>query len=149
MPFILNCVAEDYEDMAQFGAIAVNAVADMNMVFFKKHPQYAVPAVQAGFLYDPPPVQYRTYNHSICQAPLLLERKVGKCDSLTAWDIAVRRMMGQDAFCGIKPQGGGLFHVVTFIRKGGRVTEYDSSAELPRFNGSGCHTNGTDKHCEC
>jgi len=149
MPFILNCVSESYGDMAKLGAIAVNAVAEMNIVFFRNNPRFAVPALQAGFMYDPPPVHYRTHNHSICQAPILIDRKVGKCDSLTAWDIAVRRINGQNAFCGIKPQGGGLFHVVTFIRSGGKTIEFDSSEQLPRFNGSGCQVNGTDHHCEC
>ena len=150
MPFILNCQPSSHEDMARLGAIAVDAMAQMNLLFFRNSPQLAMSARDAGVMYDPPPVHYRTMNHSLCQAPILLSRKVGKCDSITAWDIAWRVLRGQKAFCGIKPQGDGLFHVVTMIKNGSSVEEFDCSKTLQRFSGSpSCNTNATDKYCEC
>lgn len=150
MPFILNCEPNDHEDMARMGAIAVDAMAQMNLLFFKRFPHLAVPAREAGIMYDPPPVHYRTMNHSLCQAPILLSRKVAKCDSITAWDIAWRTTRGQVAFCGIKPQGDGLFHVVTMVRDAQRVQEFDSSKTLERYSGSpSCNLTATDKYCEC
>ena len=150
MPFILNCEPFDHDDMANLGAIAIDAMAHMNLLFFNRFPQMAMPARAAGIQYDPPSMQYRTMNHSLCQAPILLQRGVGKCDSITAWDIAWRRLNGEDAFCGIKPQGDGLFHVVTFIRTNGRISEFDCSKTLERFTGSpSCNLNATDKYCEC
>ena len=55
MPFILNCEPNDLEDMARMGAIAVDAMAQMNLLFFKRFPHLAVSAQEAGIRYDPAP----------------------------------------------------------------------------------------------
>lgn len=149
MPIQLNVEPETDEQMAKFGAAAVDAVAAMNLIILADHPEWMMSPAQAGVQYDPPPVSYRTYNHSICSIPEVLRRGHAKCDSITAWEVAWRRARGEDAFTGILPQGDGLFHVVTFVRKNGRIDVVDASYSLGMYNGYGCSSNPNDETCEC
>ena len=149
MPFILNFEPSSDEQMAKLGAIAVDAVAAMNVVFLQEHPQYTMPVWESGVLYDPPPVEYRSFTHGICGIPIVMSRGVAKCDSITAWDVAWRRMLGQNAYTGIIPQGGGLYHVVTFVDTNGDVQTFDASKSLGKFTGNGCLRSPNDITCMC
>lgn len=151
LQYRVNFEASSFDELTSYALTLMEAVVLMNIRWLKEHPEAPRSLVGSGIKYDPPPLSFRTDTHRICHASVLLQLGHGKCDSLTAYDVAARRLSGQNAQVAAKDEGKGLFHIVTKVIEGGHPRYYDVSNKLPRFEGpNNCRiliNNGSD--CDC
>ena len=151
MQFRVNFEAQGFDDLTTYALTLMEAVVIMNMRWLSEHPEAPRSLMKAGVQYDPPPLSFRTDTHRICHAPILLNLGHGKCDSITAYDVAARRLGGQNAQVAAKDEGKGLYHIVTKVIEGGHPRYIDVSNTLPRYRGpDNCRTlinNGSN--CDC
>ena len=148
--FVQTVVAESFDELAQIGLIQFEAMVQVNMLWLMRHPAAPQGPLEAGLAYDPPPLDFRTVIHPTCQVPVLLQRGRGKCDSIAAYDVAGRRLAGQQARVALEPHGDGLFHVVSEVVIDGLWQKIDMSEMLPKYNQpNACSVNGTEEMCSC
>ena len=151
MQFRVNFEVESFDELASYALTLIEAVVLMNVQWLSEHPNAPRNLVGSGIQYDPPPLSFRTETHRICHAPVLLQLGHGKCDSITAYDVAARRLSGQNAHVAAKDEGDGLYHIVTKVIEGGHPRYIDVSNKLPRFEGpNNCRNkiNGGG-YCDC
>lgn len=148
--FVQTVVAENFDELAEIGLIQFEAMVEINMIWLMRNPSAPMGPVEARLAYDPPPLDFRTTIHPTCQVPVLLHRGRGKCDSLAAYEVAGRRLAGQEARIALESHGNGLFHVVSEVLADGFWQKVDVTEMLPKYNGyNACGVAGTEEMCEC
>jgi len=148
--FRVHFDASSFDELAENGLAVIEAVARMNQAWFLRNPQVDRDLRRLGVRYDPPPLSFRTLTHQICQAPILLKKLHGKCDSISAWETAQLRLQGYDASPALINLDEGLWHVVVKITTPAGSYYHDPSAMLPRSNGpETCNAIGNDDVCGC
>lgn len=148
--YTLNFIANGERDLIDYGIASIEGMAKLNELWFLRNPNFPRNIFETHITYDPPPIDWRTVTHSLCQAPILFQQGHGKCDSITAWSVAAYRVSGVDARVGLIPQGDNLFHIVTEIISGPQRSTIDVSNMLPRYTGAdACNTLGTNAACAC
>jgi hypothetical protein len=148
--FRVHFESSSFDELAENGLAVIDAVARMNQMWFLRNPQVDRDLRRQGVKYDPPPLSFRTLLHQICQAPILLKKKFGKCDSISAWETASLRLAGYDAHPSLINLDEGIWHVVVKINTPTGSYIHDPSAMLPRANGPAtCNALGRDDICSC
>lgn len=123
------------EEIAFQGLAALEAAIAMNIMYFERHPE-AVCALACGQIkYDSRNKNVLALVANISTAPRLIKMGKGLCIDIVAFDVAVRRFEGKQAWPKIIPMGGeGFFHVVTEVPgRGGEDIEIDPSTELEQM----------------
>ncbi|MHC4433706.1 MAG: hypothetical protein ACYTBS_17845 [Planctomycetota bacterium] len=119
------------EEAIQQGLAATWAAIEINVMYFRRHPE-AVCALACGQVkYDSKNKDVLAMIGEISTAPILIKEGKGLCIDIVAFDVGVKRFEGLDVWPHIFSRGGGIFHVVTQgIDKNGQMIQYDPSAEL-------------------
>jgi hypothetical protein len=120
------------EEIALQGLAALEAAIAMNIMYFERHPDAVCALVCGQIKYDSKNKNVLGLVASISTAPRLIKVGKGLCIDIVAFDVAVRRFEGKQAWPKIIPKGdGAFFHVVTEVPgPGGQDIEIDPSTEL-------------------
>jgi hypothetical protein len=117
--------------IVQISAILIEAVVQINMKWIQERPGRSCMLVCDKIRYDEANSVSLVTTIPIKTAAAIQATGEALCVGLVAFDIAARRLAGQDAYPVFKPQQKrGLYHIVTGVELGGRAIEYDPSREL-------------------
>jgi len=119
------------EEMIQQGLAAIWCAININTLHFKRHPE-DICALSCGKVkYDSQNKDVLLMISEISTVPVLIEKGIGLCIDIVAFDVAAKIFEGYEVWPHIFSRGGGVFHVVTQGHDmNGNVIEYDPSAEL-------------------
>lgn len=121
------------EEASYQGLAVLEATIAMNIWYFRRHPEDICALACGKVKYNSAEKNIKLMIGEICTAPILIQRGIGLCFDIVAFDVAVRRFEGKTAWPLVIPRGNGIFHVTTEMPgKNGNVVEYDPSAELER-----------------
>ena len=122
-------VSED--EMIAQGFAAIWCAININILHFNKHPEDICALGQGKIKYDSDNKDVLLMISEISTAPVLIERGVGLCIDIVAFDVAAKICEGCKVWPHIFSRGGGIFHVVTQgYDSEMNVIEYDPSEEL-------------------
>lgn len=117
--------------IVQISAILIEAVVQINMQWIAERRGRACMLVCDKIRYDEENSISLVTDIPIKTAAAIAATGEGLCVGLVAFDIAARRLDGQNAYPIFKPQRRrGLYHIVTGVDAGGRTREFDPSREL-------------------
>lgn len=119
------------KEMIQQGLAATWCAININMLHFGRHPEDICALACGKVKYDSKNKDVLLMISEISTVPILINRGVGLCIDIVAFDVAAKLFEGYDVWPHIFSRGGGVFHVVTQgYDMNGNVIEYDPSAEL-------------------
>jgi hypothetical protein len=112
-------------------AILIDAVVQINEIWISSHRDRSCMLVCDEILYDAANSVSLVKDIPIKTAAAIEATGKALCVGLVAFDVAARRLAGQDAYPVFRPQSKrGLFHIVTGVDINGRYLEFDPSREL-------------------
>jgi len=119
------------QEMIQQGLAAIEAAIKINVMHFERNPQDICALACGKIRYDSKNADALSLIGEISTVPVLIERGVGLCIDIVAFDVAAKIYEGLNVWPHIFSRGGGIFHVITQgISETGQVIQYDPSAEL-------------------
>lgn len=134
------------EEIAFQGLNALEAAIGMNLMYLRRHPEAVCGLVCGEVKYDSAKRDVLSLVGEIRTIPRLLRAGKGLCIDIVAYDVAIRRFEGHDAWPKIISKGdGAFFHVVTEVPgPDGQDIEIDPSDELEKL---GYAVNAQPDHC--
>jgi len=119
------------EEMIQQGLSAIWCAVNINVMHFRRNPEDICALACGKIKYDSENKDVLLMISEISTVPILIQKGIGLCIDIVAFDVAAKIFEGYDVWPHIFSRGGGVFHVVTQGRDlHGNVIEYDPSLEL-------------------
>lgn len=119
------------EEMIQQGLAAIWFAIKVNVMHFRRNPEDICALACGKIKYDSENKDVLLMISEISTVPILIQKGIGLCIDIVAFDVAAKIFEGYDVWPHIFSRGGGVFHVVTQGRDlHGNVIEYDPSLEL-------------------
>ena len=137
MKFEIQCEGDSNDArVVQKTLIVMEAVIELNQLWLSRYKEDACFLTCGDIEYD----FKREYELSnvvdIKTIPILKMTGKGLCIDFVCFDVAIRRMMGQQAFPEIMDgDAPGVFHIITVVKEGDKEVRYDPSKEIAHEGG--------------
>lgn len=131
--FLIECEDDaNDERVVKKTMIVMEAAVKLNELWLLDHPKDVCFLTCDGVKYDFEKETELSNTVPIKTVPILKREKRGLCIDFVCFDVAVRRLGGQEASPHVmNGTGRGLFHVVTrVVEKDGKVTIVDPASEV-------------------
>lgn len=116
--------------------IAMEAAIEMNQMWLKAHPGDVCFLTCGSVKYNFAKETVLSDIIPIKTVPILKKTGIGLCISFVAFDVAIRRMMGQDAWPEAQPTPArDIFHIVTVVGSPEGRTVIDPTHEIITLGG--------------
>lgn len=135
----------DTEEVAMQGLAVMEAAIAINMMHFRRSPDDLCALACGEIVYDSKNRDVLSEIGDIRTVPAMLKHKKALCIDIVAFDVAVHRFEGRQAWPVIVPtEQGGVFHVMTEVQTPNGVIQYDPSQEIEQ---QGRAYGGQPSHC--
>ena len=121
----------DAERVIQKTLSVMESAIEMNQLWLKEHPGDVCFLTCGEIEYDFARESLLSKDIPIKTIPILKKTKIGLCIDFVAFDVAVRRMMGEEAEGDVTPTAKqGVFHITTAVSKDGETVIIDPTKEI-------------------
>ena len=114
------------------GMVICEALIELNKLWFERHPEDLCALGTGAVAYDKESEAQLADHQLLRTAPILLQDGLGLCMEIVAFEVAARRVMGQEAKPYIFKKAPGIYHVQMKIHRGGQWKVVDVSVELEK-----------------
>ena len=121
-------------EIAMQGLAAMEAAIAINIMHFERNPDDVCALACGKIRYDSKIKDVLSTIGDIRTVPALLKHKKALCIDIVAFDVAVHRFEGRNAWPVVVPIGkNGMFHVLTELQTPEGVIQYDPSKEIEQL----------------